>query len=189
MTSITYFHMFRRFLFPPGKFDSDVVMLLLPFVIPCTLDRGISAIMICFPVTARNCRFHIVYNIIWNHKLENILFDVSGRLVDVHWLFILDKRPIWNMSKFLLSLYLSPASPSNCWKDGQIDWSGGPETMEEILSRINQREKAAVKRERAMAYAFSHQVFQALTYTLCAASVWMNQINNDQTWFAVEGQP
>ncbi|KAH9797235.1 IQ-domain 9 [Citrus sinensis] len=38
-----------------------------------------------------------------------------------------------------------------------IDWSGGPETMEEILSRINQREKAAVKRERAMAYAFSHQ--------------------------------
>ncbi|KAH9797236.1 IQ-domain 9 [Citrus sinensis] len=39
----------------------------------------------------------------------------------------------------------------------KIDWSGGPETMEEILSRINQREKAAVKRERAMAYAFSHQ--------------------------------
>ena len=30
--------------------------------------------------------------------------------------------------------------------------------MEEILSRIQQREEAAVKRERAMAYAFSHQV-------------------------------
>lgn len=39
----------------------------------------------------------------------------------------------------------------------EIEWSGGPETMEEILLRINQREKAAVKRERAMAYAFSHQ--------------------------------
>lgn len=29
--------------------------------------------------------------------------------------------------------------------------------MEEILQRIQQREVAAVKRERAMAYAFSHQ--------------------------------
>jgi hypothetical protein len=30
--------------------------------------------------------------------------------------------------------------------------------MEEILARIHQREDAAVKRERTMAYAFSHQV-------------------------------
>jgi hypothetical protein len=30
--------------------------------------------------------------------------------------------------------------------------------MDEILSRIQQREEAAVKRERAMAYAFNHQV-------------------------------
>lgn len=41
-----------------------------------------------------------------------------------------------------------------------MDWCGGPETMEEILSRIQQREEATVKRERAMAYAFSHQVLQ-----------------------------
>ncbi|XP_020201947.1 protein IQ-DOMAIN 1 [Cajanus cajan] len=39
----------------------------------------------------------------------------------------------------------------------QVEWCGGSETMEEILSRIHQREEAAVKRERAMAYAFSHQ--------------------------------
>ncbi|GLT80053.1 hypothetical protein SLA2020_515160 [Shorea laevis] len=39
----------------------------------------------------------------------------------------------------------------------EVEWSGGPETMEEILGRIHLREKAAVKRERAMAYAFSHQ--------------------------------
>lgn len=32
--------------------------------------------------------------------------------------------------------------------------------MEEILGRIHHREEAAVKRERAMAYAFSHQVGQ-----------------------------
>lgn len=39
----------------------------------------------------------------------------------------------------------------------EVDWCGGSETMEEILARIQQREEAAVKRERAMAYAFSHQ--------------------------------
>ncbi|RVW42957.1 Protein IQ-DOMAIN 1 [Vitis vinifera] len=39
----------------------------------------------------------------------------------------------------------------------EVEWCGGSETMEEILSRIQQREEAAVKRERAMAYAFSHQ--------------------------------
>ncbi|KAK7313110.1 hypothetical protein VNO77_37531 [Canavalia gladiata] len=39
----------------------------------------------------------------------------------------------------------------------EVEWHGGSETMEEILSRIHQREEAAIKRERAMAYAFSHQ--------------------------------
>ncbi|KAK7405309.1 hypothetical protein VNO78_06521 [Psophocarpus tetragonolobus] len=39
----------------------------------------------------------------------------------------------------------------------QVEWCGGSETMEEIISRLHQREEAAVKRERAMAYAFSHQ--------------------------------
>lgn len=39
-----------------------------------------------------------------------------------------------------------------------MEWCSGSETMEEILSRIHQREEAAIKRERAMAYAFSHQV-------------------------------
>lgn len=39
----------------------------------------------------------------------------------------------------------------------EVEWCGGSETMEEILARIQQREEATVKRERAMAYAFSHQ--------------------------------
>ncbi|XP_016455295.1 protein IQ-DOMAIN 9 [Nicotiana tabacum] len=39
----------------------------------------------------------------------------------------------------------------------EVEWSGGPETMEVILARIHHREEAATKRERAMAYAFSHQ--------------------------------
>ncbi|CAL0303745.1 unnamed protein product [Lupinus luteus] len=39
----------------------------------------------------------------------------------------------------------------------EVEWCGGSETMEEILSRIHHKEEAAVKRERAMAYAFSHQ--------------------------------
>ncbi|KAK7362748.1 hypothetical protein VNO77_04869 [Canavalia gladiata] len=41
--------------------------------------------------------------------------------------------------------------------DLEVEWCGGSETMEEILGRLHQREEAAVKRERAMAYAFSHQ--------------------------------
>ncbi|KAM1108214.1 hypothetical protein ACFX2I_004911 [Malus domestica] len=41
--------------------------------------------------------------------------------------------------------------------DIEADWCGGSETMDEVLARIYQREEAAVKRERAMAYAFSHQ--------------------------------
>ncbi|KAG4978151.1 hypothetical protein JHK84_037834 [Glycine max] len=40
----------------------------------------------------------------------------------------------------------------------EVEWCNGSETMEEIISRLHQREEAAIKRERAMAYAFSHQV-------------------------------
>lgn len=40
----------------------------------------------------------------------------------------------------------------------QVEWSSGSDTKDEALARIQQREEAAVKRERAMAYAFSHQV-------------------------------
>ncbi|CAI9782041.1 unnamed protein product [Fraxinus pennsylvanica] len=39
----------------------------------------------------------------------------------------------------------------------EVEWSGGSKTMDEALARIHQREEAALRRERAMAYAFSHQ--------------------------------
>ncbi|KAK8524514.1 hypothetical protein V6N13_015532 [Hibiscus sabdariffa] len=39
----------------------------------------------------------------------------------------------------------------------EVEWSGGPATKEEVLTKIQQKEEAAVKRERTMAYAFSHQ--------------------------------
>ncbi|KAH9606567.1 hypothetical protein KSS87_009145 [Heliosperma pusillum] len=41
--------------------------------------------------------------------------------------------------------------------DLEVEWSSGADTMDAILARIHQREEAAVKRERAMAYAFNHQ--------------------------------
>ncbi|KAL6546533.1 hypothetical protein OROMI_022254 [Orobanche minor] len=41
--------------------------------------------------------------------------------------------------------------------DLEVEWTGGSETIDEALAKIHQREEAAVKRERAMAYAFSHQ--------------------------------
>lgn len=47
------------------------------------------------------------------------------------------------------------------WIDSlQVEWSGGTDTMDEALGKIHLREAASVKRERAMAYAFSHQVSQ-----------------------------
>ncbi|KAG5151052.1 hypothetical protein JHK84_027524 [Glycine max] len=45
----------------------------------------------------------------------------------------------------------------------QVEWCGGSETKKEILSRLHQREEAAVKRERTMAYALSHQVDHHVT--------------------------
>ncbi|XP_042062534.1 protein IQ-DOMAIN 5-like [Salvia splendens] len=39
----------------------------------------------------------------------------------------------------------------------EVEWSSGPETMDDTLNRIQQREAASAKRERTMAYAFSHQ--------------------------------
>ncbi|TMW93194.1 hypothetical protein EJD97_012057 [Solanum chilense] len=39
----------------------------------------------------------------------------------------------------------------------EVEWSSSAETIEEILQKLQQREEAATKRERAMAYAFSHQ--------------------------------
>ncbi|XP_031501817.1 protein IQ-DOMAIN 9-like [Nymphaea colorata] len=39
----------------------------------------------------------------------------------------------------------------------EVEWCSGSESMEEILARVHEREAASVKRERALAYAFSHQ--------------------------------
>ncbi|KAF1882459.1 hypothetical protein Lal_00039107 [Lupinus albus] len=41
--------------------------------------------------------------------------------------------------------------------DLEVEWCGSSVTMEETLGRLHQREEAAVKRERTLAYAFSHQ--------------------------------
>lgn len=41
-----------------------------------------------------------------------------------------------------------------------MEWDCGTKTMEESVTSIYIREAAAVKRERTMAYAFSHQVTQ-----------------------------
>ncbi|KAL3643495.1 hypothetical protein CASFOL_014310 [Castilleja foliolosa] len=41
--------------------------------------------------------------------------------------------------------------------DLEVEWTGGSETIDKALEKINKREEASVRRERAMAYAFSHQ--------------------------------
>lgn len=54
----------------------------------------------------------------------------------------------------------------------QVEWSGGTDTMDEALGKIHLREAAAVKRERAMAYAFSHQVSQHLSILFKITGSW-----------------
>lgn len=61
--------------------------------------------------------------------------------------------------------------------------------MEEILYRIQQREEAVVKRERAMAYAFSHQVhLPAMENIDIAIFIWYLQIVLNFACVAVESK-
>ncbi|KAJ7947056.1 protein IQ-DOMAIN 1-like [Quillaja saponaria] len=66
--------------------------------------------------------------------------------------------------------------------DIEVDWCGGSETMEETLARIHQREEAAVKRERAMAYAFSHQWRANSSQNLGLGNYELNKANWGWSW-------
>ncbi|KAF3788396.1 IQ-DOMAIN 1 protein [Nymphaea thermarum] len=54
----------------------------------------------------------------------------------------------------------------------EVEWCSGSESMEEILARVHEREAASVKRERALAYAFSHQVVLRSHFFILCASDW-----------------
>ena len=64
---------------------------------------------------------------------------------------------VWNYLELSLTIFRQ----KNIIKEiqMQVEWNGGTETKDEILERIHQREEAMIKRERALAYAFSHQVY------------------------------
>lgn len=64
----------------------------------------------------------------------------------------------------------------------EVEWSGGSESMEETVSRIHQREEAAVKRERAMAYAFSHQWRANSTLNLGPNAIELGKANWGWSW-------
>ncbi|XP_054776758.1 protein IQ-DOMAIN 9-like isoform X1 [Prosopis cineraria] len=66
--------------------------------------------------------------------------------------------------------------------DLEVEWCGGPETMEEILARIHYREEAAVKRERALAYAFSHQWRSNSTQNQGLGNYELNKANWGWSW-------
>ncbi|CAI9087330.1 OLC1v1021380C1 [Oldenlandia corymbosa var. corymbosa] len=61
--------------------------------------------------------------------------------------------------------------------DLEVEWSGGSETFEEVLARIHQREEAAVKRERALAYAFTHQVNRLVDFSFYFPLIVPNEIS------------
>ncbi|KAF3960267.1 hypothetical protein CMV_015006 [Castanea mollissima] len=64
----------------------------------------------------------------------------------------------------------------------EVEWCGGSETMEEILSRLQQREEATIKRERTMAYAFSHQWRANSSQYLGQASYNLGKENWGWSW-------
>lgn len=64
----------------------------------------------------------------------------------------------------------------------EVEWCGGSETMEEIISRIQQREEASIKRERAMAYAYLHQWRANSSQYLGQASFSIGKENWGWSW-------
>ncbi|KAK9048324.1 hypothetical protein SSX86_032713 [Deinandra increscens subsp. villosa] len=80
------------------------------------------------------------------HFWSKIQIEITNRR---HWMVAegrIKQKKFENQAKFESKLH-----------ELEVEWSGGPETMEEIVSRMQQREEATNKRERAMAYAFYHQ--------------------------------
>lgn len=66
--------------------------------------------------------------------------------------------------------------------DLEVEWCGGSDTMEETLARIHLREEAAVKRERAMAYAFSHQWRASSGHSLGLVNFELGKANWGWSW-------
>ncbi|GMN54420.1 hypothetical protein TIFTF001_023539 [Ficus carica] len=64
----------------------------------------------------------------------------------------------------------------------EVEWCSGSETMEEIISRIQQREEASIKRERAMAYAYLHQWRANSSQYLGQASFSIGKENWGWSW-------
>ncbi|KAJ6367820.1 hypothetical protein OIU78_000397 [Salix suchowensis] len=66
--------------------------------------------------------------------------------------------------------------------DLEVEWCGGSDTMEGALARIHQREEAAVKRERTMAYAFSHQWRASTGHSLGLVNYELGKANWGWSW-------
>ncbi|KAJ0240107.1 putative SF16 protein [Hirschfeldia incana] len=80
------------------------------------------------------------------HTWSNIQSQIKARRVGMVMEGRLMHKRLENQQKLEAKLH-----------DIEVEWNGGAETKDEILGRIHQREEATIKRERALAYAFSHQ--------------------------------
>ncbi|XP_013635623.1 PREDICTED: protein IQ-DOMAIN 1-like [Brassica oleracea var. oleracea] len=80
------------------------------------------------------------------HSWSNIQSQIKARRVGMVMEGRLIHKRLENQQKLEAKLH-----------DIEVEWNGGTETKDEILERIHQREEAMIKRERALAYAFSHQ--------------------------------
>ncbi|KAG7026536.1 Protein IQ-DOMAIN 1, partial [Cucurbita argyrosperma subsp. argyrosperma] len=109
-------------------------------------------------------RRHATSTISYLHSWSNIQAQIRARRICMVTEGRLKQKRLENQRKLETKLHDIEVSPllllfllSSSLNGLQVEWCGGADTMEEILSRVHEREEAAVKRERAMAYAFSHQ--------------------------------
>ncbi|KAI4321826.1 hypothetical protein MLD38_035160 [Melastoma candidum] len=80
------------------------------------------------------------------HEWSRIQSEIRARRVHMVTEARLKQKKLENQLKFEAKLHKL-----------EVEWCGGPGTLEEILAKLYQREEAASKRERALAYAFAHQ--------------------------------
>ncbi|KAI4388274.1 hypothetical protein MLD38_000616 [Melastoma candidum] len=80
------------------------------------------------------------------HEWSRIQSEITARRVCMVTEARLMQKKLENQLKFEAKLHKL-----------EVEWCDGPGTLEEILAKLYQREEAASKRERALAYAFARQ--------------------------------
>jgi hypothetical protein len=76
------------------------------------------------------------------------------------------QRQLWQRRQ-----QLHPRKSVDNWQDG--GWNDSQASAQQLEAKMQNKQEAAMKRERALAYAFSHQV-DVCAWCNCTCSMWPN---------------